>query len=69
MRTPVKARRLTEDEGQSLLRIVRRGSHGTIRVRRAMMILASASGTPVIPPPLRSAYRMHLHNLHLCRGP
>lgn len=46
MSTPVKARRLTAEEGQTLLRIVRRGAQGTIRVRRAMMILASASGTP-----------------------
>ena len=27
--------------------IVRRGKQGTIRVRRAMMIMASSSGTPV----------------------
>lgn len=47
MSTPVKARRLTQDEGQTLLRIVRRGKQGTIRMRRAMMILASSSGTPV----------------------
>lgn len=44
MAEPVRARRLTEDEGRALLRIVRRGTHGTIKVRRAMMILASASG-------------------------
>ena len=43
----VRARRLTEDEGRTLQRIVRRGTHGSIRVRRAMMIMASASGTPV----------------------
>lgn len=47
MSTLVKARRLTQEEGQTLLRIVRRGKQGTIRMRRAMMILASASGTPV----------------------
>jgi transposase len=40
----VRARRLTDEEGQKLVRMVRRGKHGTIRVRRAMMILASASG-------------------------
>lgn len=40
----VRARRLTEEEGRTLVRIVRRGKHGTIRVRRAMIILASASG-------------------------
>jgi transposase len=46
----VRARRLTDEEGRTLVRIVRRGKHGTIRVRRAMMILASASGntTPAI---------------------
>lgn len=44
MAKPVRARRLTDDEGQTLLRIVRRGRHGTIKVRRAMMVLASASG-------------------------
>ena len=40
----VRARRLTEDEGRALLRIVRRGQHSTIKVRRAMIIMASASG-------------------------
>jgi transposase len=44
MARPVRARRLTDEEGRALLRIVRRGRHGTIKVRRAMMILASASG-------------------------
>ena len=47
MAGPVRARRLTEQEGQRLLQIVRRGKQGSIRVRRAMMIMASASGTPV----------------------
>ncbi len=47
MAGPVRARRLTEDEGRRLLQIVRRGKQGTIRVRRAMMIMASASGTPI----------------------
>ena len=47
MAGPVRARRLTEDEGRRLLQIVRRGRQGTIRVRRAMMIMASASGTPI----------------------
>ncbi|MDF9811946.1 hypothetical protein M2266_001177 [Streptomyces sp. SPB162] len=31
MAKPVHARRLTDDEGQTLLRIVRRGRHGTIK--------------------------------------
>jgi transposase len=38
---------LTEVEGRRLQQIVRRGKQGTIRVRRAMMIMASSSGTPV----------------------
>jgi transposase len=47
MTEPVRARRLTDEEGQRLVRIVRRGRHESIRVRRAMIILASSSGTPV----------------------
>jgi len=47
MAEPVRARRLSEDEGRRLQQIVRRGKHGSIRVRRAMMIMASASGTLV----------------------
>src|SRR5258705_253541 len=47
MSQPVRARRLTEHEGQYLLRLVRRGNHETIRVRRALIIMASASGTTV----------------------
>ena len=43
----VKARRLTDQEGQRLLGIVRRGSAGTIRYRRAMIVLASSSGNTV----------------------
>jgi transposase len=43
----VRARRLTDQEGQRLLQIVRRGRHGSVRVRRAMIIMASASGTLV----------------------
>jgi transposase len=44
---PVRARRLTDEEGRRLQQIVRRGKHGSIRVRRAMIIMASASGTLV----------------------
>jgi len=44
---PVKARRLADQEGQKLQRIVRRGSTSTVRYRRAMIILASASGNRV----------------------
>lgn len=47
MAEPVRARRLTDEEGQRLVRIVRRGRHESIRFRRATIILASSSGTPV----------------------
>jgi transposase len=47
MAEPVRARRLTDAEGQTLQRIVRRGRHNSVRVRRALIIMASASGTPV----------------------
>ena len=46
MAEPVRARRLTDEEGR-LQQIVRRGKHGSVRVCRAMIIMASASGTPV----------------------
>jgi transposase len=44
---PVRARRLTDEEGRRLTQLVRRGRGNPIRVRRATIILASASGTPV----------------------
>jgi transposase len=44
---PVRARRLSDQEGQRLQHIVRRGKGSSIRVRRALIIMASASGTPV----------------------
>src|SRR3954447_1338088 len=47
MAEPVRARRLSEDEGRRLQQILRRGKHGSVRVRRALIIMASASGTPV----------------------
>src|SRR5215470_10545066 len=47
MAEPVRARRLSDEEGRRLQQVVRRGKHGSIRVRRAMIIMASASGTPV----------------------
>ena len=48
MSRPVRARRLTDDEGQFLLRLVRRrGRADAIRYRRGLIILASSSGTPV----------------------
>ena len=47
MAEPVRARRLTDPEGRRLPQIVRRGKHGSVRVRRAMIIMAPASGTLV----------------------
>src|SRR5579863_10348638 len=47
MAEPVRARRLTDQEGQRLLQVVRRGKHGSVRVRRAMIVMASAPGTLV----------------------
>nr|WP_318810896.1 hypothetical protein [Streptomyces scabiei] len=44
MAEPVRVRRLTDQEGQKLQQIVRRGSASSVRYRRAMMLLASASG-------------------------
>jgi len=41
MAEPVRARWLTDQEGQRLQQIVRRGKHGSVRVRRAMIIMAS----------------------------
>jgi transposase len=43
----VRARRLSDEEGRQLQQIVRRGKHGSVRVRRALIIMASASGTTV----------------------
>jgi transposase len=40
-------RRLTDQEGQKLHQIVRRGSTSSVRYRRAMMLLASAGGNRV----------------------
>ncbi|MFJ3638089.1 IS630 family transposase [Streptomyces sp. NPDC090112] len=47
MAEPVRVRRLTDQEGQKLQQIVRRGSTGAVRFRRAMMLLASAGGNRV----------------------
>src|SRR4051794_33982426 len=49
MAEPVRARRLTDQEGQRLTQIVRRGRGNPIRTRRATFIMASAAGTPVPP--------------------
>ena len=47
MAEPVRARRLTDQEGQRLTQLVRRGRGNPIRTRRATIIMASAAGTPV----------------------
>lgn len=47
MAEPVRVRRLTDQEGQKLQQIVRRGSTSSVRYRRAMMLLASAGGNRV----------------------
>jgi hypothetical protein len=44
---PVRVRRLTDQEGQRLQQIVRRGSTNSVRYRRAMMLLAPAGGNRV----------------------
>ena len=47
MAEPVRVRGLTDQEGQRLQQIVRRGSISSVRCRRAMMLLASAGGNRV----------------------
>lgn len=47
MAEPVRVRRPTDQEGQRLQQIVRRGSTNAVRYRRAMMLLASAGGNRV----------------------
>ncbi|WP_455680667.1 helix-turn-helix domain-containing protein [Streptomyces roseus] len=47
MAEPVRVRRLTDQEGQRLQQIARRGSTSSVRYRRAMMLLASAGGNRV----------------------
>ncbi|MEU4532784.1 helix-turn-helix domain-containing protein, partial [Micromonospora ureilytica] len=47
MADPVRVRRLSDQEGQQLLRITRRGTGSPIRLRRAMVVLASAGGNTV----------------------
>ncbi|MGC0406672.1 transposase [Streptomyces sp. SAI-126] len=44
---PVRVRRLSDQEGQRLQRIVRRGSTSSVRCRRALMLLASVGGNRV----------------------
>lgn len=45
----VRARRLSDEEGRRLQQIVRRGKHGSVRVRRALMIIASARAESRLP--------------------
>ncbi len=47
MSQPVRVRRLTEQKGQRLQYVVRRGSSSWVRFRRAMMLSASADGSTV----------------------
>ncbi|MEE1797587.1 helix-turn-helix domain-containing protein [Streptomyces sp. JV176] len=47
MAHPARVRGLTEQEGQKLQQVVRRGSTSSVRFRRAMMLLASAGGSAV----------------------
>ena len=51
MSKPLRVRRLTDQEGRQLQRIVRRGSGGSqgsvVRWRRALVVLASAGGNTV----------------------
>ena len=56
MAEPVRVRRLTDQEGQRLQQIVRRGSTNTVHYRRAMMLPASAGGNrvPTIAQPTDS---------------
>jgi transposase len=44
---PVRVRRLSDQEGQKLQRLVRRGTGSAVRLRRAMVVLASAGGNSV----------------------
>ena len=47
MANGVRVRELDEEEGNRLLRIIRRGSGSVVTWRRAQMILLSAQGIPV----------------------
>jgi len=47
MAQPVQARPITNDEGDRLLRIVRRGTGSVVTWRRAQMVLLWAQGMPV----------------------
>src|SRR5919206_4848517 len=47
MAQPVQVRPISNDEGNRLLRIVRRGTGSVVTWRRAQMVLLSAQGMPV----------------------
>ncbi|WP_344291878.1 helix-turn-helix domain-containing protein [Actinopolymorpha rutila] len=47
MADPVRVRQLSDQEGQRLQRIVRRGTGSAVRLRRAMVVPASAGGNSV----------------------
>ena len=65
MAEPVKVRRLTDEEGRKLQRLVRRGEGkgkaSVVRYRRALVVLASAGGNTV-PVPIGDPRRV------LCGG-
>jgi transposase len=62
----VRTRRLSDEEGRQLQQIVRPGTHGSIRVRRALIIIASASGTnvPAIAPLVQADEDTVRHVIH-----
>ncbi|MFE5407110.1 IS630 family transposase [Streptomyces sp. NPDC056580] len=66
MAEPVRVRRLTDQEGQKLQQMVRRGSTSSVCNRRAMMLLASAGGNrvPVIAQLVRADQDTVRHAIH-----
>ncbi len=59
---------LTDQEGQKLQQIVRRGSTSSVRYRRAMLLLASAGGNrvPVIAQLVRAGEDTVRDVIHRC---
>jgi hypothetical protein len=47
MAQPVQVRPISNDEGNRLLRIVRRGTGSVVSRRRAQLVVLSAQGMPV----------------------
>ena len=77
MAEPVKVRRLTDEEGRKLQRLVRRGEGkgkaSVVRYRRALVVLASAGGNtvPVIARLVQTSedrVREVIHNFTAPRG-